>query len=538
MLRPPPGRPGWHAVVGWILVVPAFVLLLTSYVEPLYWNARGSFQNLSFLDKGSQAGWVGFHNYGVVFERGLGGAIGRALLLGLVPLAAVLVLAPVLAWLAHRGGTAGRWAARGVLALPVAAYAPTAAAIGLQMPDQASSREYDPPSTTVTYWLTGFGLAAALGVTIYLAALRRREAGRNPVPALLVAGAVAGATVLALALQSFTVPFVSGAWGRKADSRTPLLLMYEYGFGMFRVGTAAAVATVLLLILMLLGLGVTLLLVLSRARLEFDDTPPPAARAGATAGWLAGTGVLVVLVLGLWWLGVGDWLTHITDAGELPGRANQVGVNTWVPPLISAAVGVTVAALAAFGISGLRPLGTRSEWLLVPFGLFLFVGVGPLAVREFAAARDAGMIDKFLGLVPPGRVAIPALLILALLLRGQAMRRETALQEGRPASWARTILPVLPMVLLAYLVTWVVAAQDLLWGLLIGGQDRVDAQNVLVVSLVEAAYNARFDVPFAAVLPIWALVLLVLAVVAAQLAYLDRVALRVGAPERDHPPRT
>jgi len=516
---PPPAappRPAWRVVLGLVLALPAFVLLLTSYVEPLIWTVRSSFQKLSVIrSAGGES--VGFDNYSAMFDKGLGTGLGRALLFAVVPLLVVLLLAPVLAWLAHRGGTAGRWAARGLLALPLAAYAPTAAAAG---PMAAAWEDHAAaPSAFAVYWLGGFGLAAALGVTLYLAALRRRTPQHSPLPGLL-----------AVALQAFTAPYVVG---EQRDELTPAMQMYQEAFVYAKFGTAAAVSTVLLLVLMAFGVAATLLLVLTRTRLEYDDERPPAGapRPSAAPVFLAVAGVLALIVLAVSWLGLGDWLTRITDGREPPRDLADVGINTWLPPVISTAVGVTVAALAAVGISGLRPLGRHSEWLLMPFGLFLFVGVTPLAVRAFAAGQTAGRLNSFVGLIPPSRVAIPALFVLALLVRGQVLRREAAASEGRSVPWVRTVLPAVPMLVLAYVVTWFVSAQDLVWGLLTGYGEHSDAQTYLVQAMREGLYRGGGGLPFRSVLPLWALVLLVLVAVAAQLAYLDRVALRAGRRE-------
>ena len=54
----------------------------------------------------------------------------------------------------------------------------------------------------------------------------------------------------------------------------------------------------------------------------------------------------------------------------------------------------------------------------------------------------------------------------------------------------------------------------------------------------EAYFADHGHLPFALMMPVWLLGLLFLGVIAAQIFYLDRVALRVGLPERDHPPRT
>src|SRR5260370_18676289 len=92
-----PTRSAARVVLGLVLALPAFVLLLTSYVEPLVWTVRSSFTNASLVDAGGKS--VGLDNYGDMADAGLGAAFGRSLLLAIVPLLILLVLAPVLAWL-------------------------------------------------------------------------------------------------------------------------------------------------------------------------------------------------------------------------------------------------------------------------------------------------------------------------------------------------------------------------------------------------------------------------------------------------------
>src|SRR5262249_40401530 len=154
--------------------------------------------------------------------------------------------------------------------------------------------------------------------------------------------------------------------------------------------SGAAVSTLLLGVLLLLGAGVTVLVVRSGLRLEFD-------RGGRSPGWPAsraagvaiGRGALLGL-LAVTLHGLGPLLGHVVGdpAPATPSRtsAGQIAANTWLPPLPPALVGVVAAALAAFGIGVLRPLGRHSEWLLLPFGLFLFVGIGPLATSAFTSA--------------------------------------------------------------------------------------------------------------------------------------------------------
>ncbi|GAA1504107.1 hypothetical protein GCM10009827_016670 [Dactylosporangium maewongense] len=523
MLRPPTPRPGWQVAVGLILTLPAFVLLLTSYVEPLYWTVTSSFRKLNGLRLTEGGDSVGWDNYDTAYSRGLADAHWFTLSLAVVPILLVLLLAPAIAWAAHAGGTWARWVTRVALALPLVAFAPVAIAVAL--------RE---SSTRASYWLGTFGLVVALAATAYLAALRRRtlDSTRSPIPAALVVGGLAVLTVVAVALQDFTYSFIGG-FGTRADL-SPARLMYETSFRTMTFGVGAAASVTLLVPLILLGLAATLLVILPGTRLEVDPAAPRVQKTPPVVPWIVG-GVLLLATLGTVISGLGPWLSHITETGR-PG-APSTWVNTWLPPVVSTLVGVTVAALAAFGISGLRPFGRHSEWLLLPFGLFLFVGSAPLALRNFAAGVTADRLDSFIGLIPPSRVAIPALFILALLFRGQAQRREVLLQEGHRAPWTGVLLPALPMLALAYVATWLVQAQDLIWPLVTAAGDHPTAQNALVQSLFMRG-GANAPLPYAQLLPLWLLVLLFLAAVAAQLLYLDRVALRVGLPERDHPPRT
>jgi hypothetical protein len=299
----------------------------------------------------------------------------------------------------------------------------------------------------------------------------------------------------------------------------------------FDFGVGAAISTTVLVPLMLLGLAATLVAILTGLRLQvradLSNDPP------GRVPYVVPAAILLVVVLAIALAGLWPWLSHLGQSprGDLPATT----ANTWLPPLVSTLVGVTAAALAAFGISGLRPLGRHSEWLLLPFGLFLFVGSVPLALRAFAAGATAGRLDSFLALVPPSRLAIPVLFVLALLFRGQALHRDVLHQENRPASWWSVVLPALPMVALAYVATWLVQAQDAIWPLMTSSSRHPTAQYVLLQTL---QYFDLQHLPYGRLLPIPLLIVLLLAGVAAQLLYLDRVSLGYGRPERDHPPRT
>jgi ABC-type sugar transport system permease subunit len=543
MMRPAPPRSTAQVIAGLAMVVPAFVLLIISYLGPLIWTVNTSFHKLNGFratQSGGDKGPFTGASYSRAWDAGLGHSLGYALSLAIVPIVVVVVAAPVLAWAAHTGGLVARWVTRGLLALPLAAYAPTALAAAhlVDAKVRFNDRNLD-GFTRGAYWWGTFGLFAAIGVTLFLATLRRRDPGRRPYAAAIVAGVIALAAVLAAVLQEFVYPWVIS--GRHL---TPTAYMFEVGFTQFNFGSAAAASTLMLAPLLLLGVGVTLVIVRSGLRLEFDApwrsaderTNPVRVRTiGLAVGGVALLVVLALAVIGLWPL-----LLHL-GGGSAPSAASgaTIAVNTWVPPLISTLVGVLVAALAATGISWLRPFGRHSEWLLLPFGLFLFVGIGPLALRAYANGSVAGRLNSFIGLIPPVWVALPALFVLALMLRGQALRGEALRQEGRPVSAGRLLLPVLPMVGVVFVVTWVVQAQDLLWPLISAADRAHDTGSAaLLRAAVDSGYTGDRGLPYSLALPIAVFVLLFLVAVAVQLTYLDRVALRTGLAERDGPPRT
>jgi ABC-type sugar transport system permease subunit len=521
MLRPPPRRSPAAAVVGLLLTIPAYILLVTTYVLPAVTTVRWSFQRYNPL-RGEATG-VGTENYQAAVEDGLGGRFAYGLLLAVLPLVAVAVVAPLLAWTAHRGGRTVRWITRAVLIIPLAAFAPLAVVVSQML----ASQDGDPRTPTVRaiFWLGSFAVTVALGATVFLAVLRRRDPARRPWSAAAVVGALALGTVLAVAVQEFT----SAAGFRRGDEGPPALAIYDRAFTALRYGEAAVYATLMLLVLMILGIGAGLLIVLSGLRMEVDDRPDPADRGRPPRVlWAVIAGSLLLLVLAAWWFANRHWLGGVTNTSRANVSTGEVLADTWLPPFVSALLGLVVAGLAAFGISGLRPFGRHSEWLLMPFAPFLFVGVTPLIIAWYDGIREDGRIGSFWAAVPP--VLVPALLfVLALILRGQALRRETLFQEGRPVTWARTLAPVLPMVAIAFLVTWLVRVHDVLW------QSTATLPDLTAPTILRrfASGPPGTEAPYGLLMPVWLLPLLVLIGIAAQLFYLDRVALRAGRPERD-----
>lgn len=534
-------------VIGLLLVVPAAIALLLGYAIPTGWTFITSFQDRPPL-AGTESRFVGVENYRQVAGE-FPGSVGLAVLTIAVPLLGLLVVAPLLAWLAHRAGTAGRRIARLALTLPVVLFAPAGAALGWYLD------RFDPDSAVISLlaavWLSTFGLVCGIGVTLFLAALRQAEpvtpAGAAPAalpggpvpagpmpgspppripapgvratrwPAVLTLAGLATIAVLAVGLQGFTYAYLPG------DPESVMIRLLRNGFQLLVSGRAAADASLLLIVLMLLGIAAWLLVVLTGLRIELEPAhsghaPTRPGRVGAlVATCLGALAVLAITGYGLW-----PVLSRLGSTGpQGTPRAGEALVNTWVPTLVSTLIGVGLAAVAAFGIGWLRPLGRWSE-LLLPFAPWLFVAVGPLVLAKFegyAVEMTRLFGPSAVTLVPPVWLVIPALFILTVLFRGLAYQRPV----GAGGS-GRAVVRALPMVALLAGATWLVQAESLLWPL-VAGHERVTA--VTLAYQTAAQYGAA-AVGFALLLPIPVILVFAVALGALQLRYLDRLAIRVG----------
>jgi hypothetical protein len=487
-----------RTVTGLLLVVPAAVALVVSYGAPTFWTVR--------------TGW------GHPFAAD---GFGFALSLAVLPLLTILVVAPLLAYAAHRAGRPGRWLLRLSLAVPMVCFTPTAFATAwLLGRDRLDAGTGEPGwMIRLATWSTLFGLTCGVGVTLYLAALRAREPGRPLRPAVLTVGGLAALAVVAASLQAYAHPMLLS----RGERLTPLLAQYRTAFRSFRVGPAAAQASVLLGVLALLGVVAVALVVITGLRVEVDpvsrwlehEQSGWRSRGAAIAGALGTAGVLAITGYGLW-----PWLTRL-GGGRPPAGVSSSSVlfNTWLPALVSTVVGVGVALLAGFGIGALRPLGRCSELLLLPFAPWLFVGLGPLCLAGFDRVRAAGQLNTFAGLIPPTWLAVPALVIFTVLFRGTSVLVDGALV----ADWAA----VAPMVLLVGGATALVRAQDLSWSYVVAA----DAEHLTgpLLAVRQLAELPAGHVALGLVLPVALVAVLAVGLGVLQVFFLDRVTVRVGS---------
>jgi ABC-type sugar transport system permease subunit len=515
-----PARPGIpdpaRITVGLLIVLPAALALLIGYLIPTVRTAMWSLQQRSPLGDGGNE-WVGLDNYERTFAGDFFGPLLYTLVFMVAPLATLLVVGPLLAAAAHHAGRGGRLVVRLGLTVPMVCFAPVAVAVGWRL-DRFDFEDVPRMGLLLAAALTTFGLVSALGVTIFLAVLRGSGPGRSAWPAGLAVGGLAAIATLAVALQTFAYPYLITGGGPARTTVTPMMDEFDRSLIRFDFGFGSAHATLLLIPLMLLGIGAALVVIFSGLRFEYDAAAPaPPARPWAVAATVVG----LLAVLGITLYGLWPWLTRLgqlsVEYGE--SRAGTALVNTWLPPLVSTVIGVGLAAVAGFGIGALRPLGRRSELLLLPFAPWLFVGVGPLFLVKYdsAAFGTWERLDTFFGRIPPIWLAVPALFLFTLLFRGLASR------PG--ASLGSALLRSLPMVALVAAGTWLVQSQSLLWGLVVS----IDEPNAQVLAF--QTLNAFLDpdaVPLGLVLPIPMIVLFALGLGLLHIFYLDRLAIRVG----------
>src|SRR6476469_7120630 len=532
--RPPATGTAAARVTGWLLLVPAVVLTVLTLVVPTVRTVVTSFHAETFLP-GSESRNVGLDNYDAL--PGFWTSLWFALSLVVVPMIVAVVVAPLVAAALDWAGTWARWAARIVLSLTVVLFSPVALTIAWQRDlrdDPTSLTDIDLVGGTIrsVTAMTTFGVVLAVGLMIFLPVFRARERRRALWPAVFATAAVAVLAMVAIGLQQFTVPFLTTRFGPRDATNTPMGLMYTSSFQQMRLGVGAAAATIVLAILAVLGIVAVLIVVLTRLRVSLlpsrqapSAVPRPVHPGAIVLAALVLAAVVTAIVLNaLPWL---DALGGTTPEGR-PGTQ----ARTWGPALNGALVSVGAAYLAALGISGLRPLGRHSEWLLMAFAPWLFVGLAPLSVEFFRSVQENGDVDTTGALTPRILVSTVSLVIIAVLCRGQSERWRRQVAGGAPAGASflgTVVVPTLPLAGLLFVVALFLNAQDLLWPLLVSTTPEHDTVTLTLYRLTEGFRQSDFSV--AAATPLLAVVLGALAVVAVQVLHLDRMVAATGASE-------
>jgi ABC-type sugar transport system permease subunit len=508
-------------VVGWLLLLPAAVLAVLTLVVPTVRTVVASF-HAETLGVGGGSKSVGFDNYDAIFGAGrFWQSLSFALSLVTLPMIVAVVVAPLLAAALEWAGAWARWTARIVLSLTIVVFSPVALAIAWQRDlrsDPVRIADIDLVGGTMrsSVAMMTFGVVCAIGLMIFLPVFR---GGRPAWPALFTIAGLAVLGMVAVGLQLFTAPYVMTAFGPANVTTTPVGLMFVSTFMQMRLGMGAAVATVLLVILAVLGVGAVLVLILTRLRVSLR--PMDRAASNNPGAIVLGALVLAALVAAVVLTAL-PWFSALS--GPDPHTASGAQARTWGPALFGAFVSVGAGYLAALGISGLRPLGRHSEWLLMPFAPWLFVGVAPLSIDFFTSLQEDGGLDTTSALNPRILVSVVSMVILAVLCRGQSQQWQRQVAEGAPvgAAFTRTVLvPTLPLAGLLFVVTLFFTAQDLLWPLLVAASPEHETVGVGLARANSTFTGVDFSV--ASATPLLAIVLGALALIAVQLFHVDRL---------------
>ncbi len=522
--QPPPPpvlrRPEPPAGVGLVLALPALLAWLGTLVAPTLQTIYHSLQNVRGF---GPSRYVGFDNYSHLlddstFWKAAGVSVSEAVL----PCVVAVAVAPLLAAGLDAGGSVVRRIARVLVSVGLVMFSPVAYAFAQAHTNLPGSDGHwvIRPATTWTGldWhvaLASLGLVCGLVILFGLAAMGGRAEGRPVVAPVVLVAVLAGLATVAVVIQEFTFAYVN----QTPNTRTVSALIYQNAFQYLRLGYAAAIATVLLVVVGVLGLVATIVAIAARLRIAVarrGTLSRPTGPGGTVASVVA-----LLLTLGVLAVPLVPWVAAVTSSGKTTGGSY---VNTWGPALLHALIAVGVAYLAALGVSGFRPLGPRSEWLLLPLGPWLFTGITPFSVQGYLNNKDLGLIDKFAGLVPPMLVSVPSLFLLALFFRGQSARWRA---EPATGFFEGVVAPSLPLAGLLVGAVTLVDAQGLLWPLINSPRgDSLPEPAAIIAGLYRYGAAAGADLSVATPWLITVPALLVLVV--AQFLYLDRLVLTSG----------
>lgn len=482
-----------QVILGLILLIPAALACIGSLIVPTLGTIITSFQKASLL---LPRQFVGMANYVGLFQDPFFSlALRFTLTMVGVRLLAVIVVPPLLAVAVGTFGRAVRGAARLLFTIPLVLFVPIGIALtwrlalvphrgfladtGLSWANPLTVR----PLLLTIDMLVTLGLACGVGLVFCLMGLHdpadRAFSRQRALKALVACWLIGILAVVALTLQSFTLCYVLTGGGPSSSTTTLAILQYAHAFRYFSFGAGTAIAVLTLVPAMLLGLGAGLIVVLAGLRLEAAPPERPSPLIGKPVA-----AVLLVLTL---FIGFGAWAlgalplpwTILSTLTSAPGAFRRLGEGwpAWMIPLgrawgntiFPALIGVLlvqlpIAYVGALGIGALRPLGKRSELLLLPFSPWLFVTLVPLSVAIFGNVRAAEKLNTSAALISPLWLSVPMLFILTLFFKGQAPRWRAARAEGRAVLSAfvtRLILPSLPLALLLVSVALFVGMQSL-----------------------------------------------------------------------------
>jgi ABC-type sugar transport system permease subunit len=537
-------------LLGLALLLPAFFACIGTELVPGIGLFFASLTTSNGITKGK---YIGLENYSHLFtDKPLGTALGFTLLELVVRLMLVLVVPVLLAWVVHSLGRVVRVIARVLYSIPIAIYIPVAIAIVWPLllspttgyvQEALLGRQSTARLTLLAIdSLYTLGLMCGLGLIFFLPALQQPDGqgARKWIKPLLASWGFGLLATMAYSIQSFTVNKIMTNGG-PADSTTNLMLyIFKVGFNYMHFGYASAISVILSMILGLLGLGAVAILVLTNVKFILVRKSEQSVPVSRPPVWVIVLAILAILLtLAVTMPGVLAFITafargpkSVAASAQLPGSISmgKIFVNSVLPGFISIfLIQLPIAYLGALGIGALRPLGKRSEWLLLPFGPCLFVSAGVFCVYFFPRLAQAKLLSTVPGLMSPFFINVFMLIILTLCFKGHEPRWREAVSQGKSsmaAFFKELVLPSLPLALLLGLAGLFIQMRDLLWPLVVSSQPdgyTFSVMEMSIAAMYQKSWPAianvfmRFEVP--------AFIILVLVLWAFQIFYLDRLSL-------------
>lgn len=549
-----PNRSTGRIMLGLGLLLPVTLYWLIGLLGPTVQTFSLSFQTGVML---REAKFVGLANYIKLFrDPRFFGALGFTLAFLVVRLVLVAVIPLLLAWAVSRFGRSVRFSVRVLLTIPIVLCIPVAIASVWSIFLKPGTLAEPVAARRILLLIDAlytFGLACGLGLIVYLMVWRRSE-DRSPLTfkqvltPLLITWVIGILATIALTMSSFTLSYIITRGGPGNTTSTLAIWQFRISFMYFKFGEAAVLAFLILLLTLLLGLVVGLLVIVIRLRLVYKPSPVPPPLPENTENPqqnrilpLIVLIVTLLLVIGACFLSVfpfGRVMLQAFKDAAYEQLANQVPIfrvwiNTIMPPLLGAIIQVLIAYLGALGIGAIRPFGKHSEWLLFPFCPWLFVTLVPVSLVKFLAAKNMGILNTFVGLIPPFLFIVPLLFIMTLFFRGQASCWQTG-RSGKESFFKQMIVPSLPLVGVLLIFLFFIGVQGVFWPMLVTSKPVNQPMSTILVLLRNQFANSGELLATAVTLftiPIVVFFFPVLVVF--QLFYLDRLALRAGAEKTD-----
>ena len=472
-------------LMGVVLMLPALLLGLVTITLPSAATIYFSLQKSNFL---TTSKFVGLENYlNLLSTPTLGEALDGTLRVILMTIVMVGMMGACLALGGAWFGKKSSLLFRLLFCLPLAAWAPVfwglSWKIGLLKDSMAGLLIQNLSGSPILlpgpgHWLFGLGIALiisaptiAISGIVYLSALHAGSSRRQQLlPGLI--WVITLLALLALLPQDFSLSFLFSSSPLAVGGASTLgLLIYRLCFIQMQVGPASAFSVLLNIFATLIGLGVTLLIILSRIQIRLSQRADFAQRK-----MLPGIPLALGLLgfLGVSFLGI--WPTLSAALGHFPAQPERLvaspgvlaGLSNSLMQLIPVfLLQLPVSYLAALGIGGLRPLGKRSEWLLLLFGGGLFTTFTPMLAASFNLLRAIGNMNTFPGLLlGSSMLNVPMLFILTLFFKGQVSSWKQQTESGASnlsAFFRSLVLPSLPLALLLALVSCIVVLGDISW---------------------------------------------------------------------------